>query len=183
MKQKEFLRWVLAESAFKEANSLTVHVMQNKFPPTEALYSACMTGIATAYCRPFMGANGMGALPKEIKNLGNFPGERLGREFKIVHEMLVETRTKIGGHFDRVFHEQLHAKGGVSKSSTELIVTLKPTGSFTEVRGIAMDPDNLEFVHGLCLLQIQRAADKVKDFAKELLVEKEGEFGTYLQRR
>jgi len=179
--KKELLRWALAEHAFQEADSLAQYIVEAKIESGSHLYAACIAGVASCYCRPFLGAGGLGSLPPEMKNLTQFQGIQHERLLRQVHQMLFDIRNKISTHFDQVFNEQLHQKGAVKDSPSEVIFEISGHGQHTVVVNTTnIDPKILTAVHGLCLLQKERVSRKLAEFGAEILLDNNGRFGRYV---
>lgn len=179
MNAQELLRWALADQAFAEADSLAMHVIEVNPEQGSPLFSACCTGIASCYCRPFMSSNGLGSLPDEIKALKKFDGLPQERRLQKVHEMLLDTRVHFGGHFDPVYAEQMHQKGELESSLCEVKLSLGPEGVNTTVNLVHMDIRAVAFARKLFSVQRARVNDVLGSFGEQLRKQNQGKLGDY----
>lgn len=176
MKELELLRWALADHAFREADALALHVIEQKIPPGTHMFSACIAGIAVSYCRPFLESEGLGPLPKAMKQ---FKGETYSTLLENTHNVLMEARHKFAAHFERTHAERLHQDGAYQFSPSEIIVELAPVGSTITTVCNHINPVLLEHARGLFLFQMERVAARLGKFGLELLAEKRGQFGRF----
>ncbi len=173
--EKELLRWALADHAFREADALAKHILDSKMEPGTHLFSACVAGVVVSYCRPFMGAEGLGPLPLEMRQ---FTGEKFEPMLMRTHETLFEARNKLVAHFDRLHGEERFKNGEYHFSPSEVIFDLRSVGTEVTTTGTHLHPVLLEHAHGLFLFQMERVGAKLGGFGAELLL-KHQRFGKY----
>lgn len=179
MNDQDLLRWALADQAFSEADSLAMHVIEVNPEQGSPLFSACCTGIASCYCRPFMSSNGLGPVPNAIKALKEFNGLPQERRLRKIHDMLLDTRVHFGGHFDPVYAEQMHQRGELESSLCEVRLSLGPEGVSTTVNLVHMDIRAIAFARRLFAVQRARVNDALGSYGEQLREQNQGKLGDF----
>lgn len=171
------MRWALADHAFMEADAMVQHVCEAKLQPDSHLFSACVAGAVICYGRPFTESKGLGALPKEMQQ---FTGAAQQKELQTIHDTLLETRHKLAAHYDLLHAESLHKAGYLPLDPKEIIIELQSIGSNITTTAAHIDPQLLEWAHGLFLYQRERIQKIFAEIGLSLFAARKGQPGTII---
>lgn len=157
----EFLIYALAHQAFEEADALAEHLLGMKPPPAHTLFTACVTGIVTSYCRPFMAAKGLRRLPSDMEEFHS-------KELEAIHADVFEIRHKFLAHFDRKHGEKVTGSATHSLPLSEICLTIREDDFEVLVNAATLSRESVQTIRKLCAFQKQRVSERLEAFAVEI---------------
>lgn len=171
---RDFLIYALAHEAFKEAGALAEHLLGMEPPPDKTLFAACVAGIVTSYCRPFMDADGLGKLPPEMEKFETM-------ELEAIHADVFEFRHKFSAHFDLKHSEKTARRGSFSRPLGEVQLTLRDDDFEVRTNAASLSPKTVQTIRTLCAYQMERVSNRLEKFAVEIR-DKEKRIGEFVYR-
>ncbi len=148
-----FKRLNLAGLCFDQAQALARHLIQAKPDPTQYLYSPMVTGVVVTYMRPFMEAEGLGALPAEFERFTD-------HDLQEAHDQLKESRNQLYAHRDVRNGAALPTLDGTIPFDMD--IEFDGSQSYKLMPGvIEIPPENLPDFVRLCEFQRQRITAKI----------------------
>jgi hypothetical protein len=176
-RSKYLLRIAMADQAFKEADAMADHILSSKLDPGGHLYFACVAGVVTCYCRPFMSAQGLGPLPKDFED---FTASESPSDYARMHSDMLVARDKLQAHFDFHYGEaEFHGQRYMLHPG-EVELYLGTDGYEIRTNHTILPPQRIEFARKLIEFQQARIQKQLTDFAISMLEETGGKLGSYV---
>ena len=167
---KALLRFAMAEQAFLEAKAMANHLLSAKMQDGSHLYQACVTGMATSYCRPFTAAEGLGKLPADFET---FDDSASPAKFSEWHHHMLVGRNKFLAHFDLKFGIEKFTEGQYQDHPGKIILELCADGYNIRTNSTTMRPEVIQYFVELIDYQIK----KLQEHQNKLIIAMIKEYG------
>src|ERR1017187_8439401 len=168
-RSKHLLRIAMAEQSFMEAGAMIDHILLNNLDSTGHLYSSCVVGAVVCYCRPFVGANGLGSLSEKV--FGDFSDSESPVSYSKMHSDLLTARNKLCPHLDLQYGEaEFHARH-YKENPGQIVLWLRSDGFSIRTTHTDLPPRRLEFAKKVITFQLARTDKQSKAIISSMLNE------------